>query len=136
MRTLFTTSVSLVSAGAVRSGIASRRQTLQIVNGSAWVTIEGEPHDYWMSTGDTLDVSPGRLVVVEASKRDVALSVATSASSGVLHALRVFTQRARRWLQLRLKQPVRGCVSAANTIGEKVCGSQLSASGWRRLGHL
>jgi hypothetical protein len=136
MRNLFTTPDSLVNAGAVRSGIASRRQTLQIVNGSAWITIEGEPHDYWLSAGDTLDVNPGRLVVVEALKRDVAVSVAASASSGALHTLRVFTQRARRWLQLRLKQPVRDCVSAANTIGEKVCGSQLSASGWRRLGHL
>jgi hypothetical protein len=136
MRNLFTTNSSLVNAGAARSGIAWRQQTLQIVNGSAWVTIEGELHDYWLSAGDALDIRPGRLVVVEASDQDVALKVAASASSAAQRTLGGLAQQARRWLQLRLKQPVRDCVSTVDKIGEKICGSQLSASGWRRLGHL
>jgi hypothetical protein len=138
MRNLFTNNSSLVNAGAARSGIAWRQQTLQIVNGSAWVTIEGELHDYWLSAGDALDIRPGRLVVVEASNQDVSLKVAaaSSSSSSARRTLGGLAQQARRWLQLRLKQPVRDCVSTVDKIGEKICGSQLSSSGWRRLGHL
>lgn len=135
MRNLFTNSGSIIDAGTARSGTVSRPHTMQIVNGAAWVTIEGEPHDYWLSTGDTLPVQPGRLVVVEAARNDVTVSAAP-VPQGPLQAIGSMARHLRRSIQLRLKRPIAGCASAVNTIGQQVCGSQVSGSGWRRLGHL
>jgi hypothetical protein len=70
MRKVFTDSPIVVNAGSAWSGIASRPETLQIVSGSAWVTVEGERSDYWLSSGDTLTIAPQRLVVVEADHGD------------------------------------------------------------------
>ncbi|HYD81145.1 MAG TPA: DUF2917 domain-containing protein [Paucimonas sp.] len=136
MRDLFTNSARIVEAGAARSGIASRPQTLQIVSGSAWVTIEGETHDYWLSTGDALDVCPGRLVVVEADREDVALKLGMRRRFGLPGALGHLFQYARNALRRALRRPIAGCASAVNTIGVCASGSALSGSGWRRLGHL
>jgi hypothetical protein len=105
---------------------------LQIVNGSAWITIEGEPDDYWLSSGDTLELRPGRLVVVEADHGDVALDLGPAASEGLLAMAAGAAQRAWRSLQLAVKRPIRECAAAVDTA----CRRPLSSSGWRRLGHL
>jgi hypothetical protein len=67
MRRLFTTQSLTLEAGQAVSGIAQRPQTLKIVSGRVWVTVEGFSHDYWLSAGDSFPVAPGRLVVVEAA---------------------------------------------------------------------
>jgi hypothetical protein len=70
MLKVFTDSPITIDAGTAWSGIATRPETLQIVSGSVWVTVEGERHDYWLSPGDTLAIAPQRVVVVEADHAD------------------------------------------------------------------
>jgi hypothetical protein len=123
MRNLFTTPSPFINVGNARSGIASRQQTLQIVNGSAWITIEGEPHDYWLATGDTLDIRPGRLVVVEANREDVALNIASSTPPGAWLTVPRLLQRGWRAIQLAVKGPVRDCASTVNAVGKQACGA-------------
>jgi len=70
MTNLFTNPGLGIPASQAVSGIASRPQTLQIVSGCVWATVEGVSHDYWLSAGDSLTVTPGRLVVVESNGSD------------------------------------------------------------------
>jgi len=70
MTNLFTNTGLGIPAHQAVSSIASRPQTLQIVSGCVWVTVEGVSQDYWLSAGDSLTVTPGRLVVVESNGRD------------------------------------------------------------------
>ena len=126
MRNLFTNLASTVDAGTARSGMASRMHRMQIVNGSAWVTIEGELRDYWLSAGDTLDIHPGRLVVVEAERNDVALKV-IPAAQGSFNTLGSLIERTWKLLQLRIRQPITSCASTGNAIGQQVCGAKRPA---------
>lgn len=142
MRNLFTNPSPVVNAGATRSGVAPERKMLQIVNGSAWITIEGEPDDYVLRAGDALELAPGRLVVVEACLDEVAFKVNSKTNPmsppGTLNVGRRIAsalQRAWRAAHLALRRPVRTHGSAANTVAQ-ASAAQLSASGWRRLGHL
>lgn len=66
MRGLFTKQRLSLEAGQTRSGIANRAQTLRIVDGRVWITVEGIKHDYWLSAGDIFTTIPGRLIVLEA----------------------------------------------------------------------
>lgn len=66
MRGLFTNESLTVGAGQAVSGIAGRAQILQVISGRVWLTQEGVPHDYWLYAGETFEVTPGRLVVIEA----------------------------------------------------------------------
>jgi hypothetical protein len=137
MRNLFTNPSPFVNAGKARSGITLRRQTLQIVNGSAWITVEGEPDDYWLSSGDALDVRPGRLVVVEANRGDVVLNIASSTTSPGIWSTAVRPlQRGWRALLFAFRRPVRDCVSTINAASKQACDAALSASGGHRLGRL
>ena len=43
-------------------------QTIRIACGRVWLTIEADVNDYWLSTGDTLVLVPGRHIVIEADK--------------------------------------------------------------------
>ena len=70
MRILFTNSTLDIKSGVTVSGISNRRETLNVVRGRVWVTIEGSPDDYWLGAGDTFIVEPGKLVVVEAYRGD------------------------------------------------------------------
>lgn len=83
MRKVFTDSPIVVNAGSAWSGIASRPETLQIVSGSAWVTVEGERSDYWLSSGDTLDIVPQRLVVIEPDHGDSRVATVATAPHGI-----------------------------------------------------
>ena len=66
MRGLFTNESLTVDAGQAVSGIAGRAQILQVISGRIWLTQEGVPHDYWLYAGESFEVMPGRLVVIEA----------------------------------------------------------------------
>lgn len=66
MRGLFTNDSIRLCAGEVASGISARARTLRVHGGNAWITIEGDSHDFWLSAGESLVVKAGRLVVVEA----------------------------------------------------------------------
>jgi hypothetical protein len=66
MRDLFTNKALVIAAGQAHSGIAQQGQTLRILRGRAWVTVEGVSHDYWLSAGCTFKAIPGQLTVVEA----------------------------------------------------------------------
>lgn len=66
MRGLFTNQLLDIEPGQAFSGIANRAQTLRVVRGNIWLTVEGIKHDYWLSAGDTFTSIPGRLIVIEA----------------------------------------------------------------------
>lgn len=66
MRGLFTNNTLAIPSGNAVSGVAHRAQTLRILRGRVWVTVEGIPHDYFLHAGDTFTAIPGRLIVVEA----------------------------------------------------------------------
>lgn len=70
MRGLFTTRSFTLNTGHALSGVARRTETLHILSGRAWITVEGLPQDYWLSAGDTLTVPHGRLTVIEADMAD------------------------------------------------------------------
>lgn len=66
MRKLFTKQAITIPAGQTVSGVAVRNQTLRVLQGRVWITVEGISHDYWLSAGDSFTAIPGRLVVAEA----------------------------------------------------------------------
>lgn len=68
MRGLFTKKSLTIEAGQAVSGVSKHAHTLRIASGRVWITVEGISHDYWLTTGDTLTVIPGRLVVIEADR--------------------------------------------------------------------
>lgn len=84
---LFAQPLSRIRVGEIRSGKSARRSTLRLVKGSAWVTIEGETGDYWISTGQSVALQPGRLVVVEATGEGATLMVDARQSSAIQRAL-------------------------------------------------
>lgn len=84
MRGLFTNNTMSLACGQAVSGIASRAQTLRILRGRVWITVEGIAHDYFLHAGDTFTAIPGRLVVLEAD-RDAGVELLRPARQ---HALR------------------------------------------------
>ncbi len=66
MRKLFTSNTLSLASGQIISGVANRVQTLRILHGRVWITVEGIPYDYFLHTGDTFTAVPGRLTVIEA----------------------------------------------------------------------
>jgi hypothetical protein len=70
MRILFTNSTLNIETGTTVSGISNHAETLNVMKGRVWVTVEGSPDDYWLGKGDSLTIEAGRLVVIEADKMD------------------------------------------------------------------
>ncbi len=70
MRILFTNSRLNIKTGTTVSGISSQAETLNVVSGKVWLTVEGSPDDYWLSAGDSMVVAADRLVVIEAYRED------------------------------------------------------------------
>lgn len=68
MRKLFTKSSLHIAAGATVSGMSSETETLQVITGRVWVTVEGDLDDYWLEAGESISVAAGRLIVIEADK--------------------------------------------------------------------
>lgn len=66
MKTLFTREEHTLQAGQMLSGVAVAANSLQVVHGHVWLTVEGELIDYWLAAGDTLLLPAGRRVVLEA----------------------------------------------------------------------
>lgn len=97
MRGLFTKQSLALEAGQAVSGIAGHAQTLRVLRGRVWITVEGVSHDYWLSAGDSLAAIPGRLIVVEADRADSRLDIMTTRKPSMLMQLgkqaRAFAQR-------------------------------------------
>jgi hypothetical protein len=70
MRILFTNSRLNIKPGTTVSGISSQAETLNVVSGKVWLTVEGSPDDYWLSAGESMVVAADRLVVIEAFGED------------------------------------------------------------------
>ncbi|HTN65251.1 MAG TPA: DUF2917 domain-containing protein [Burkholderiaceae bacterium] len=75
MGNLFATHSLKIAANHAVSGIAKHGQTLRVICGQVWITIEGSVEDYWLSSGESLELTPGRLVVIEADRLDSRVSV-------------------------------------------------------------
>jgi hypothetical protein len=56
--------------------MSNQHETLNVVRGRVWLTVEGSPDDYWLAAGDSFALEPDKLVVIEAHHGDcqVALS--------------------------------------------------------------
>ncbi len=70
MRILFTNSTLNIKDGMTVSGVSNQRETLNVVKGRVWVTVEGSADDYWLGAGDSFAVEPDKLVVIEAYHGD------------------------------------------------------------------
>lgn len=79
MRNLFANHTIGIAAGRAVSGIADREQTLRVVCGKVWITVEGSPEDHWLSAGESVQIAPGRLVVIEAEREDSRVQVPEAA---------------------------------------------------------
>ena len=75
MTNLFAKQSSKIDAGQVLSGVANRELTLRVAAGQVWITIEGSNRDYWLSAGASLQIAPGRLVVIEADRLDSRITI-------------------------------------------------------------
>ncbi|WP_334189027.1 DUF2917 domain-containing protein [Noviherbaspirillum sp.] len=92
MRALFTNEFLTVPSGHAVSGIVPAAQTLRLLRGRAWVTVEGQSHDYWLFAGDRLNLAPGHLVVVEADAAhgcvELKLEQPKSMTGGIIQRIR------------------------------------------------
>jgi hypothetical protein len=70
MRILFTNSTLNIKDGMTVSGISNRRETLSVLRGRLWLTVEGSADDYWLGAGDSMRIEPDKLVVIEAFRGD------------------------------------------------------------------
>jgi hypothetical protein len=84
MRGLFTNKAHFIQSGQTLSGVAGQAQSLRILRGRAWITVEGIRHDYWLFAGDALTVEPGRMIVVEADASDIQVEVTSVREPGVM----------------------------------------------------
>lgn len=123
MRGLFTNQSLVIPAGQAVSGIAGRTQTLHVVHGHVWITVEGMPHDYWLSAGDTFDVTPGRLIVVEA---DPAGGHAAATIEHKQSAIGMLAAQLRRIAQRTMQRSCRTNVkTGAQRRAVSPCGQQM-----------
>jgi hypothetical protein len=95
MRGLFTNQRFAIAAGQAVSGIAKQAQTLRIISGRVWITVEGISQDYWLFAGDTFTATPGHLTVIEADRADSQIELALPCSESLEPGAqwRRFTQR-------------------------------------------
>lgn len=104
MRGLFTNTAMNIDAGQAVSGIAARAQTLRILRGRVWITVEGIAHDYFLHAGDSFTAIPGRLVVLEAD-RDAGIElvrpVKQQALRGLISSLAALALRAGRGMAVQ-----------------------------------
>lgn len=89
MRNLFTNDSLILPSGQAVSGIADRAQTMRILRGRVWITVEGISQDYFLQAGDTFTAIPGRLVVVEA-EQDTGLDLPCPPTLRVLRNMRAW----------------------------------------------
>jgi hypothetical protein len=108
MRGLFTNQALAIQPGQAVSGIADGMQTLRIARGLAWLTVEGESHDYWLRCGESFTPTPGRLIVIEADsnggKLDITIvrnaSVATKLGARLRMLIQGFATRGKAKAEL------------------------------------
>jgi hypothetical protein len=108
MRELFTKQRFAIPSGHAVSGVARQEQTLRVLCGRVWITVEGVSHDYWLSAGNTYQVMPGRLTVVEADKPDQA-DIVVECSGTAWHALGATVSGLLQRLGRSTGQPAKGC---------------------------
>jgi hypothetical protein len=51
-----------IARGTCRTWRAGQGGWLSVRAGRAWVTVEGDPEDYWLAPGEALPVAPGERV--------------------------------------------------------------------------
>lgn len=111
MRGIFTKQSITMEAGEAVSGVAGRAQTLYILRGRVWLTVEGVSHDYWLSAGDRFPAMPGRLIVIEADQAGSRVDVMNGHRRSVLGKIH---QHARKLAQrLTSREPKAGLQQCA-----------------------
>ena len=100
MRTAFTERSYLIESGQTMSGFADNIHSLELVNGRAWVTIEGVPFDFWLNCGERLSLPAGRLVVIESDGTDSRVQMRAPRGESFL------AQLARKAARFFVRRPV------------------------------
>ncbi|MGA7782257.1 MAG: DUF2917 domain-containing protein [Paraburkholderia sp.] len=54
---------------------AAQPLVLQVMAGELWLTVEGDSEDYWLSAGETFELSRGTLAWVSAGQRGARLAL-------------------------------------------------------------
>jgi quercetin dioxygenase-like cupin family protein len=79
---------------------------LKVMAGQIWLTVEGDAEDYWLSSGDTFELSRGAVARVSAGQGGARMALAFASGSNAAQ-VRPATRAARkslwswvpRWLQ-------------------------------------
>lgn len=69
-----------IDAGQAVSCQVRRAQSIQIVSGRVWLTVEGQPADYWLNPGEQFTLPAGRLIVLQADIQPSQIKWQTPAS--------------------------------------------------------
>jgi hypothetical protein len=113
MRGLFTSNTLSIESGQAVSGVADRAQTLRILRGRVWITVEGIQHDYFLHAGDTFTAMPGRLTVVEADQ-EARIDVRRPAANHVLRGI-------GRWLSAMARRLPQGDAVQTSLKRHRTC---------------
>ncbi|HJV74623.1 MAG TPA: DUF2917 domain-containing protein [Noviherbaspirillum sp.] len=101
MRGIFAKQSVTIEAGEAVSGVAGRAQTLHILHGRVWLTVEGVSHDYWLSAGARFPTIPGRLIVIEADQAGSQVNVMNGCNPSILTKIREHVRRLVEQLRFR-----------------------------------
>lgn len=114
MTKLFTKEMHSLMPGQAVSGVAAHPETLCVLRGRVWLTVEGVAHDYWLCAGDMFTAPPGRLVVIEGDLADSRLQVVATRHAADAPALGARLRSAvRRWLGSRQRNTAQACAACA-----------------------
>lgn len=69
-----------IDAGQAVSYKLRRAQSIQIVSGRVWLTVEGQLADYWLNPGEQFTLPAGRRIVIEADGQASQIKLQTPAS--------------------------------------------------------
>jgi hypothetical protein len=77
-----------------------RQQTLRVMRGQIWLTIEGEAGDYWLDAGATVELKPYTTIWVSAAQDESRFSLASASTPA-----RTLGEIARGWFARRPTHP-------------------------------
>jgi quercetin dioxygenase-like cupin family protein len=77
--------------------VIDRPQTLHVLRGQIWLTIEGETDDHWLSAGDCVELEAFSTIWISGAEDDVRFSLASAS----LTSARTLGEIARAWFARR-----------------------------------
>ena len=78
----------------------ARPSVFKVISGEIWLTVEGDSEDYWLATGQSIDLARGAVAWVSAGQAGARFAVASGSERATVrpsHGLPVL-RRLPRWL--------------------------------------